>query len=378
MGENRTLISKPLTSSPPRVSVVLATYNRAALVERLLDQLGRQTLPPSEFEVVVMDDGSLPAVAPRLRALWTPYTLTVLEQQNSGAAVARHNAILRARGELLVLLDDDMQVPPEFLAEHVRLHAPGIPTAVFGRYRDDPAIAAMPLFERWRAAKWSQWSAAYAQGAPVRGYALCGGNASLRRCDYLAVGGFDPTLDRSEDAELGLKLEQHGVKLIFSEAAYTLHSSDHTEPRQFLARAHRYGICDLRIGRKHATQLHANPWRWAFTLPRLGRPFLDAPLLAPKLARPLAQATMRLAVAVDRLKLRRLALRGTGLAFALEYFRGIRGECGSLRKAVDSCLDYLAQAARTADPPASVPRPLSAFARLLKVERPNPSPSRSR
>ena len=360
------MISEPLSSSAPRVSVVLATYNRAALVVRLLDQLGRQTLPPSEFEVVVMDDGSMPAIAPRLRALRTPYTLTVLEQQNSGAAVARHNAILHARGELLVLVDDDMQVPPQFLAEHLRLHPPGVPTAVFGRYRDDPAIAAMPLFERWCSAKWSQWSADYARGAPVRGNALCAGNASLRRSDYLAVGGFDPMLDRSEDAELGLKLEQHGVNLVYSEAAYTLHGSDHIEPRQFLARAHRYGICDLRIGRKHAKQLHANPWRWAFTLPQLGRPFLAAPLLAPTLARPLAHGTMHLAVAVDRLTLRRLALRETGLAFALEYFRGIRGECGSLRKAVDSCLDYLAQTARAPDPPRSVPRALSAFARLLK------------
>jgi serine acetyltransferase/glycosyltransferase involved in cell wall biosynthesis len=354
------------TSGVPRVSVVLATYNRPALVERLLKQLGTQTLPPSDFEVIVVDDGSIPPVAPRLRALELPYALIVLVQANAGAARARHHGILHARGELLVLLDDDMQIPPEFLTEHLRLHQPGVPTAVIGRYRDDPQIAAMPLFERWYSAKWRQWSADYARGAPVLGNALCTGNASLKRSDYLAVGGFDLSLDRSEDADLGLKLEERGVKLLYSEAAYTLHGSDHIQPRQFLARAYRYGICELRIGRKHTQQLHADPWRWLFMLPALGRPLLAGPLLAPELARPLAYGAMYLAVAADRLRLRRLALRGTGLAFGMEYFRGIRSECGSLRKTFGSFVDYMARVASTPEAPPVVARKLYLFGRLVR------------
>jgi|GEM_PF-388165 len=360
------MIAEPLISGAPRVSVVLATYNRPALVERLLQQLAEQTVPPAEFEVIVVDDGSSPPVAPKLCELRVPFALTVLQQPNGGAARARHNGILRARGDLLVLLDDDMQISPDFLAQHLRLHQPGVPTAVFGRYRDAPEIAEMPLFERWCSAKWSQWSSDYAHGARVLGNSLCTGNASLRRMDYLAVGGFDLSLDRSEDAELGLKLEERGVKLLYSEAAYTLHCSDHTRPRQFLSRAYRYGICDLRIGRKHLGLLHADPWRWSFLLPTLGRLFLFFPLLVPWLARPFAYGIMYLSLAVDRIGMQRLALRGTGLAFGMEYFRGIRSECGSLRRAVGSCFDYLARAAAEPKPPPEVPRRLSLFARLLR------------
>ena len=42
----------------PEIAVVVATRNRAEYLERLLAGLRRQTLPPSRFEVVVVDDGS--------------------------------------------------------------------------------------------------------------------------------------------------------------------------------------------------------------------------------------------------------------------------------------------------------------------------------
>jgi GT2 family glycosyltransferase len=50
----------------PRVSVVLATYNRLDLLTRLLDQLSCQTLPSDHFEVVVVDDGSAIPVQERI------------------------------------------------------------------------------------------------------------------------------------------------------------------------------------------------------------------------------------------------------------------------------------------------------------------------
>ncbi|HEX8822207.1 MAG TPA: glycosyltransferase, partial [Archangium sp.] len=48
----------------PRLSVVVANYNRLDSIQRLLGQFARQTLPPSDFEVVVVDDGSREPAAP--------------------------------------------------------------------------------------------------------------------------------------------------------------------------------------------------------------------------------------------------------------------------------------------------------------------------
>ena len=45
-----------------RVSVVVATWNRPLLVTRLVAQLEAQDFPAGDYEIVVVDDGSEPAI----------------------------------------------------------------------------------------------------------------------------------------------------------------------------------------------------------------------------------------------------------------------------------------------------------------------------
>src|SRR5580698_3138964 len=100
----------------PVVSVVIATYNRPELLRRLLTQLATQKLGPRSFEVLVVDDGSDPPAEPALGALELPLELRCLTQVNAGASAARHAGVLQARAEILVLLDDDMEIPEGFLS----------------------------------------------------------------------------------------------------------------------------------------------------------------------------------------------------------------------------------------------------------------------
>ena len=107
--------SKRLTQGYPLVSVVVATYERPALLMRCVDALLQQTLPPSRFEIIVVDDGSTRATrervmaefsarrrlgrAPTLRFLWMP--------MNRGPAAARNHGVLAARGPIIAFTDDD-------------------------------------------------------------------------------------------------------------------------------------------------------------------------------------------------------------------------------------------------------------------------------
>ena len=138
--------------STPRLTVVVATYNRAASAQRLLEQLAEQTLPPDAFEVVVVDDGSATPVAPVLEAVPVPYALTVVTQPNGGPARARHRAIEAARAPIVVVVDDDMRVGPGFLAAHLAAHPAGSRRAVLGRLRVDPDTP-LPVFERFQLAQ---------------------------------------------------------------------------------------------------------------------------------------------------------------------------------------------------------------------------------
>jgi GT2 family glycosyltransferase len=355
------------------VSVILATFNRGPLLVRLLHQLAAQDFPTDEMEVVVVDDGSKePAVdfvEPHRAAL--SYSLTIITQANAGAAAARQRAATAATGELLVILDDDMQIRPNFISEHVRLHRQGSgKTCVMGRYASDPGIASMPLFERYYANMWDKLTRNVREGRlPVTGTIFSTGNASVRREDFLAVGGFDLSLKQAEDTELGLKLEKHGVTMVFSETAYTLHGSDHTELSRWLIRNYRYGVYDTRIARKHAWAAHADPWRYVFYLPKLGLPFLATSVVAPTFARLVSGVMVQATLAADKMGMQRLALRGAGVVFGMEYFRGVREENGSLGETVSALGTFLVKAGARPEPLPGVPRFLTRAAKALLAGR---------
>lgn len=331
-----------MTTEIPHVSVVIATYNRRCSLIRLLEQLSVQTLGRSKYEAVVVDDGSAERVEPFIRPSRFPFAVRVITQANAGAAAARHRGIIDARAALIVVIDDDMQVPPEFLARHLVAHPAGSRRVVLGRIRADPAVRQMPLFERWYAHRLDTIAGQLASGRLLlNGSALYSGNMSLRRADYLAVGGFDQTLARSEDAELGLRLEASGVELAFAPDAFTLHGSDHTSEAQWLRRAFSYGVFDSKIRAKHPTLVNADPWRFLFKIRASVRPLLAAAAVAPNATRPLSRLLLALMHGSDRLGLARTAYAGSAVAYSMEYFRGVRQEAGSLDDTVSAFMHHL-------------------------------------
>jgi glycosyltransferase involved in cell wall biosynthesis len=322
------------------VSVVIATFNRNELVAGLLQGLAAQTLSPDRFEVIVVDDGSRIPVRPALSALSLPYALTLLEQPNQGAASARHHGVLRATGSVVVIVDDDMDPAPDLLARHLEAHARGY-TLVLGHIESE-SEGKKPLFERMHAALLDkQWSAFRAGTERVRGIHVCTGNVSFRRSDYLAVGGFDRTLGRSEDRELGVRLERAGARLLFADEARTTHKSDVNDLEVWMRRNFLYGVYDLRIARKHAGEESADPFRFLFLINPASRVLVAATMAAPGAGAHLSRLAMRIATALDEAGAERAALAGATLSYGLDYFRGVRAEAGSLGATLRDFRAYL-------------------------------------
>lgn len=327
------------TGSVPELSVVIATYNRAALLCDLIGDLEKQTLARSSFEVLVVDDGSKVPVKPVLEGQSTSYALRVLEQANAGPAAARHRGIVEARADVILIIDDDMRLPPTLLEEHLRRHRAGH-SVVLGHIRSAPRLDQMPLFERFHAQQLDRQVSAFRSGLPARGVHLCTGNVSFRRADYLAVGGFDRTLARSEDRDLGIRLERAGARFTFAEDAYTVHESDHTSLEVWLKRAFLYGVYDSRIGAKHSDVPSVSPWRFLFLVHPVSRPLLLATTAVPEAGKVAARGLMALCDWLDERGLERAALKGTTLVYGIEYFRGLREQAGSLLGAARGLLDY--------------------------------------
>ncbi len=286
------------------------------------------------FEVVVIDDGSPDGLAPTICAPNFPFELHMRRQPNAGPAAARHHGATIARGDVLVFLDDDMRVPPGFLAAHLEASRATPRAVVLGEIRSPRGLDQLPLFERFHARLLAHhFRELRATGRAPRGTEVCTGNLSMRRSEYLAVGGFDPTLARSEDAELGARLEKAGANLRFSAAGYSVHDSDHTDVRVWLRRAFLYGVYEQRIARKHPDLLALDPWHWLEVVTPAGKPLLVAAVVAPEAAGHVVEGVIRVAQALDRVGFERPALAGATLAYGLQYFRGVRTEEGSLRRA---------------------------------------------
>jgi glycosyltransferase involved in cell wall biosynthesis len=320
------------SQSSPRLSVVIATFNRRPILERLLRDLARQTVPPPSFEVVVVDDGSREPVRAACEALPLPYALRVIDQANAGAAAARQRGAEGARAELVLFLDDDMEVSDALLEAHLGAHADGARRAVLGPLRRPESHGRAPLFRRWHQTRLEQFYGAVRAGrVALRGWNLYSANLSLRRADLLAVGGFDARLSRSEDAELGMRLEHAGVAIALCDAAWAVNASDHTSVAAWRRDTEVYGATDVRIARKHGDRADASPWRYLASVNPLVPPVMVGAALVPPLSRALGAAAYAAGAALDRVGLEGPAMTGATLAYAIDYLRGVRTELGSGR-----------------------------------------------
>ncbi|MGH2479132.1 MAG: glycosyltransferase family 2 protein, partial [Ktedonobacteraceae bacterium] len=110
----------------PRLSVVLCTYNRRTSVLATLASLRNQTLSYRDFEVVVVDNGSLDGTLNAVNAyietkdqkrkvLEGPWRIQCLSEPKNGLAYARNAGLLAATGEIMVFVDDDTLIDPQML-----------------------------------------------------------------------------------------------------------------------------------------------------------------------------------------------------------------------------------------------------------------------
>jgi glycosyltransferase involved in cell wall biosynthesis len=193
-----------------KVSIVIATRDRAAFLTRALDSLGAQVGAPP-FEVIVADNGSSDATPDVVATHAARGALDVrrvfVPEPNRGAA--RNAGVAEARGAILLFVDDDVWLPEGFVAAHAAAHRDIFPVAVSGPILNVPSYAVQPPPTPLN------YSRAF----------FCTCNVSVPRAAFLAAGGFDASFDLYgwEDTELGLRLRRRDVRRAFAWKAYLYH-----------------------------------------------------------------------------------------------------------------------------------------------------------
>jgi len=194
----------------PRVSTIIPTYNRAALVCAAIDSVRRQTY--RNVEIVVVDDGSTDDTQARLRAYGS--SIQLITQDNAGPAVARNRGIEGARGEIITFLDSDDTWRPTKLERQVRLleqAGDAVTTCICNTEMVFPDGHKTTTFQ------YSNIAPSCAEGiwlnvAEVLAsrFLLFTQAAAVRRKVIEKVGGFDESLRFLEDYEFPLRLALEG------------------------------------------------------------------------------------------------------------------------------------------------------------------------
>ena len=201
-----------------QISVVIPTYRRCNSLQRLLLALSHQTLSPEQYEVVVSIDGSEDGTREMAAEFSAPYRLHALWQPNAGRASACNAGIRAAAGDLLVILDDDMEPVPDFLAAHLRAHSPGSELCVVGAVPVRLDQSSSPVLQ-FVGSKHNQHSKRLSQpGYRIWARDFYSGNCSIPRESLLRIGAFDEEFKAygNEDCELFIRLSNAGIPVTYS------------------------------------------------------------------------------------------------------------------------------------------------------------------
>jgi succinoglycan biosynthesis protein ExoM len=202
----------------PTVSVLIASMGRASLLTTL-ESIDKASVPPTEsVEIVIADDSTDGSVATRLAGQHYRFPVHVVPVGARNVAIARSASLDAARGDWLLLVDDDEFVDPAWIVEHLRVarefEADAVIAPVYPVYPDaapDWFKKADPMFHD---IGWSETGRRVSYGQS--------GNALIRASSLGRLGlRFDPEFGKTggEDDDFFRRFAAAGAKLVVTDRA---------------------------------------------------------------------------------------------------------------------------------------------------------------
>lgn len=201
-----------------QASVIIPTHNRPVKLANLVASLREQDLPADAYEIVVVDDGSAPAV--QLMQTDGPHCV-VLRLEGVERSAARNAGAAAARGRIIIFVDDDATVRPDFIALHIRAHEEWKDALAVGAAILEPAAASTP-FDRFRR-RIEQNGVPPARGVVHSRNFCTAQNMSIDRHRFLALGGFEPTIVSGEDQDFAMRHTGQSGQIVYLPEAQAMH-----------------------------------------------------------------------------------------------------------------------------------------------------------
>ncbi len=201
-------------------SVVIPTYNRPQQLENCLKALQALDYPRSQFEVVIVDDGSNVDLSPIVAAFSGDLDVRLLKQANAGPGKARNQGVAKARGEYIAFTDDDCMPHADWLSK-LALRLARSPDALIGGHTLN-----VLTHNPYSSASQSLIDYVYEYyGNRSQGFFFASNNIAMARSQYLDIGGFDVSFPfASEDRDMCDRWQQHQYPMIYAPEAKIDHA----------------------------------------------------------------------------------------------------------------------------------------------------------
>ena len=204
------------SGSLPGVAICIPTYNQAQFLERAVESALRQDYP-GPTEIWVADDASTDSTAALLERLQRAHAkIEVIRQEANVGIAANVSALLRApRSELLVRLDSDDELEPDFLGRLVAAMSAN-PRAGYGHSSVTEIDAEGRKREIRRLARATGWQPAEAAlRASLSGYRTVANVLIFRREALLELDFYAGRPEFVEDYDLAVRMADAGYGNVY-------------------------------------------------------------------------------------------------------------------------------------------------------------------
>jgi GT2 family glycosyltransferase len=211
-----------------KLSVVVATFNRAETLRETLRHLMDQDLDRSCYEIVISDDGSSDntrAIVQQAKAV-SPVLINYCYHPNTGIGYTQNCGIREAKAPIVLLMADDIFMSRSALRAHLSKHEanPELGVAVLGNVQQSQALDSSVFLKTWDLFRFSDFK----DKTELPYYRFWACNISAKRDFVLRCGGFRENLGRCgpiahEDVEIGYRLHKQGLRILHCPEALADH-----------------------------------------------------------------------------------------------------------------------------------------------------------
>lgn len=237
-------------------SIIIAVFQREDELTELLQSLAIQS--DSDFEVVVVDDGSPDSLAQVVEKFRFKLNIQYFRKENSGPAKSRNFGMQKAIGDYFIFLDSDTIAPPNYI-ETIRKKLEENYTDAFG----GPDAADENFTDLQKAISFSMTSFLTTGG--IRGKSEKTGkfqprsfNMGISKKAFEKTGGFG-NLRFGEDPDLSINLWDNGLETQLIKEAFVYHKR-RTSLRKFSKQVYQFGVARPILNQRHPKYKNITFW----------------------------------------------------------------------------------------------------------------------